>query len=133
MFLSATDSTMFTSQLAEQEALDGPSLEKASERYSATLRSSTGSRAKSFQSQSFIRGHPTRFDDVRGHFARLDIEVLGAQRNSAERLICRDALAFDYVAVPTSTRKRGKRHLRSSATNFDEVDRTIRTTSRCSA
>jgi hypothetical protein len=36
---------MFTSQLAEQEALDGPSLEKASARYRVTLRSSTGSSA----------------------------------------------------------------------------------------
>ena len=95
---------MFTSQLAEQEALNGPSLEKALARYSATLRSSTRSRAKSFQSQSFTRGHPPRFDDIRGHFARLDIEALGAQRNNAECLICRDALAFDYVVVPTSTR-----------------------------
>jgi hypothetical protein len=48
MFLSDR-SDMFTSQLAEQEALNGPSLEKATSRYSATLRSSTGSRAKSFQ------------------------------------------------------------------------------------
>ena len=41
---------MFTSQLAEQEALNGPSLEKASARYSATLRSSTrsSSRERSF-------------------------------------------------------------------------------------
>jgi hypothetical protein len=40
--------TMFTSQLAEQEALNGPSLEKASEGYSATLRSSTGAGAYQF-------------------------------------------------------------------------------------
>jgi hypothetical protein len=46
---------MSTSQLAEQEALNGPSLEKAYEGYSATLRSSTRS--------------------------RLDFEVLGARRN----------------------------------------------------
>jgi hypothetical protein len=37
---------MSTSQLAEQEALNGPSLEKACECYSATLRSSTGSDAR---------------------------------------------------------------------------------------
>jgi hypothetical protein len=92
---------MFTSQLAEHEALNGPSLEKASARYRATLRSSTGSSVKHFQSQ---RGRITRFDDVRGHFSRPDAEVLGSSAQQAECLICRDALAFDYVLVPTSPR-----------------------------
>jgi hypothetical protein len=41
-------SDMFTSQLAEQEVLNGPSLEKVSARYRATLRSSTGSGALQF-------------------------------------------------------------------------------------
>jgi hypothetical protein len=71
----------FTSQLAEQEALNEPSLEKAPEGYSAMLRSSTRSRAESFRSQSLTRRAPHSFDDVCGHFPRLDIEVLGAQRN----------------------------------------------------
>ena len=50
---------MLTSQLAERETLNGPSLEKAFEGYSATLRSSTRSRAKSFRSQNFNSGHLT--------------------------------------------------------------------------
>jgi hypothetical protein len=37
---------MFTSQLAEQQALYEPSLEKASTGYSATLGTSTSSRAR---------------------------------------------------------------------------------------
>jgi hypothetical protein len=76
-----TGSKTFTSQLAEQATLNGPSLEKATEGYSATLRSSTRSTAKSFQPQNVYSERPTCFDDVRGQFPRLDIEVLGAQRD----------------------------------------------------
>ena len=69
---------MFTSQLAEQEALNGPSLEKAAARYIATSRSSTGSRAKSFQSQK-IHSEGTSLVSTRRTWPlpTTDIEVLG--------------------------------------------------------
>src|ERR1700733_15245553 len=40
----------------------------------------------------------TRLDDVAGHFAQLDVEVLGSSAQYVERLLGRDALAFDEDA-----------------------------------
>jgi hypothetical protein len=59
---------MFTSQLSEQEALNGPSLEKAAARYSAAHRTSIHSRANPFSRRFSVGGNLTRLDDVRGHF-----------------------------------------------------------------
>src|ERR1700685_2955536 len=51
-----------------------------------------------FQSPIPVGGDLTRLDDIAGHFAQLDVEVLGGSAQYVERLLCRDALAFDEDA-----------------------------------
>ena len=45
-----------------------------------------------------VGGDLTRFDDIAGHFAQLDVEMLGCSAQYIERLIGGDALAFDEDA-----------------------------------
>src|ERR1700722_8669793 len=51
-----------------------------------------------FQSPIPVRGDLTRLDDVAGHFAQLDVEMLGGSAQYIERVLRRDALAFDEDA-----------------------------------
>ncbi len=45
-----------------------------------------------------VGGDLTRFEDIAGHFAQLDVEMLGGSAQYVERLLRRDALAFDEDA-----------------------------------